>query len=82
MKEKVNKTQINRMRNGYNIDTITSVDIQEIVKNGGKSLKLTKVLFIVKLLKNLFLKKYLIKHLNFGKSKKMKRMMLCNYSLN
>ena len=36
IKGRVNKTQINRMRNGYIIDTLTSVDIQEIVKNEGK----------------------------------------------
>ena len=35
-KEKVNEMEINRMRNGYIIDTLTSVDIQEIVKIGGK----------------------------------------------
>ena len=34
--EKVNKVEVNRMRNGYIIDTLTSVDIQEIVKIGGK----------------------------------------------
>ena len=28
--------EINRMRNGYIFDTLTSVDIQEIVKIGGK----------------------------------------------
>ena len=36
IKEKVKKLEVNRMRNGYIIDTITSVDIQEIVKIGGK----------------------------------------------
>ena len=36
IKERVNKMEINRMRNGYIIDTLTSVDIQEIVKIGGK----------------------------------------------
>ena len=36
VKEKENKTQINRMRNGYIVDVLTSVDIQEIVKIGGK----------------------------------------------
>ena len=36
VKEKVKKIEVNRMRNGYIIDTLTSVDIQEIVKNGGK----------------------------------------------
>ena len=36
VKEKVQKVKVNRMRNGYIIDTLTSVDIQEIVKIGGK----------------------------------------------
>ena len=36
VKEKEKKSEINRMRNGYIIDTLTSVDIQEIVKIGGK----------------------------------------------
>ena len=35
VKEKVKKIEVNRMRNGYIIDTLTSVDIQEIVKIGG-----------------------------------------------
>ena len=34
IKEKEKKFEINRMRNGYIIDTLTSVDIQEIVKIG------------------------------------------------
>ena len=33
---KVNKTEINRMRDGYIVDTLTSVDIQETLKIGGK----------------------------------------------
>ena len=36
VKGKVRKIEVNRMRNGYIIDTLTSVDIQEIVKIGGK----------------------------------------------
>ena len=40
IKEKVNKVEINRMRNGYIIDTLTSVDIQEIVKIGGKVIQI------------------------------------------
>ena len=36
IKEKEKKIEINRMRNGYIIDTLTSVDIQEIVKIGGR----------------------------------------------
>ena len=40
VKEKEKKIEINRMRNGYIIDTLTSVDIQEIVKIGGKVIKI------------------------------------------
>ena len=36
VKEKIQKIEVNRMRNGIIIDTLTSVDIQEIVKLGGK----------------------------------------------
>ena len=36
VKEKVKKIEVNRMRKGYIVDTLTSVDIQEIVKIGGK----------------------------------------------
>ena len=36
IKEKEKKIEINRMRIGYIIDILTSVDIQEIVKIGGK----------------------------------------------
>ena len=36
IKEKEKKIEINRMRNGYIIDTLTSVDIQEIIKIGGR----------------------------------------------
>ena len=36
IKEQVKKFEINRLRNGCLIDILTSVDIQEIVKIGGK----------------------------------------------
>ena len=36
IKEKEKKIEINGMRNGYIVDYLTSVDIQEIVKIGGK----------------------------------------------
>ena len=36
VKEKVKNVEVNRMRNGYIIDVLTSVDICEIVKLGGK----------------------------------------------
>ena len=34
--EKIKKIEVNRIRNGYIIDTLTSVDICEIVKIGGR----------------------------------------------
>ena len=40
VKEKVKKVEVNRMRNGYIIDTLTSVDTQEIVKIGGKVVRI------------------------------------------
>ena len=40
IKEKEKKIEINRMRNCYIIDTLTSVDIQEIVKIGGKVIEI------------------------------------------
>ena len=36
VKEEVNKIEVNRLRNGYIVDVLTSVDIQEIVRIGGK----------------------------------------------
>ena len=40
VKEKVKKIEVNRMRNGYIIDTLTSVDFQEFVKIGGKVIEI------------------------------------------
>ena len=40
VKELQKKIEINRMRNGYTIDHLTSVDIQEIVKIGGKVIEI------------------------------------------
>ena len=40
VKEKVEEVEVNRMRNGYIIDTLTSVGIQEIVKIGGKVIQI------------------------------------------
>ena len=39
VKERVRKMEINRMRNRYIIQTLTSVDFQEIVKIGGNVLE-------------------------------------------
>ena len=40
VKEEVKMIEINRMRNGYIIDTLTSIDIEEFVKVGAKVLKI------------------------------------------
>ena len=40
VKEKVKNIEVNRMRNGYIIDTLTSNDICEIVKIGGKVIEI------------------------------------------
>ena len=39
VREKVKKTEIKRMGNGYNIDILTSVDILENVELGGKAIQ-------------------------------------------
>ena len=38
-KEKVKKIEVNRLRNGYVNDTLTSFGIQEIVKRGGRVIR-------------------------------------------
>ena len=45
VKEKIEKVEVKRMRNGYVIDTLTSVDIQEIVKIGGKVIQIYEGVF-------------------------------------
>ena len=40
VKEKVRNVEVNRMRNGYIIDTLTSVDIFQIVKIGGRVIEI------------------------------------------
>ena len=40
IREKVKNTELNRMRNGCIVDVITFVDIQEIVKIGGKVIRI------------------------------------------
>ena len=36
VRERVSKIELNRMRNGYIIDTLISVDFEEVIKSGGK----------------------------------------------
>ena len=41
--KKVKNIEVNRMRNGYFIDTLTSVDIQEVVKIGERANRIYEV---------------------------------------
>ena len=45
VKEKEKKTEINRMQNGYITQVLTSVDIQEIVKIGGRVIEIFEGVF-------------------------------------
>ena len=45
VREKVRKTEINRMRNGFFIDKLNSIDIQQFAKLGGKVTKLNENVF-------------------------------------
>ena len=40
VKEKVRNIEVNRMKNGYIIDTLTRIDIQEFVRIGGKVIQI------------------------------------------
>ena len=42
-KERVNETELNRMRNGFIIDTLTSVDFKRIIRIGGKLVEIYEV---------------------------------------
>ena len=46
--KKLNKIEVFRMQNGYIIDTLTSVDIHEIVKIGGKVKEIYEGVFYFK----------------------------------
>ena len=61
------------MRNGFIIDTLTSVDIQEIVKIGGKVIRVTKVLIIEETLRHHHLEKVYKSYLLSEKYMKTKK---------
>ena len=51
VKGKVKKIEVNRMRNGYIIDTLTSIDICEIVEIDGKVIEINEAVFFVETLR-------------------------------
>ena len=44
IKEKVKNNDVHRMRNGYTVDVLPSVDIQEVIKIGGKVIEIYEIL--------------------------------------
>ena len=70
IKEIVEKVEVNRMRNGYIIHTLTSVDICEIVKKGGKVNGIYEGVFYIENFKISPFRKYIEKL--FGSRQKKK----------
>ena len=64
------------MRNGYIVDTLNSVDIQEIVKTGGKVIQIYEGVIYRENFKVSPFKKILVNYLNYDRNIKMKIMML------
>ena len=79
IKERVNKIEINRMRNGYIIDTLTSVDIQEIVKIGGKVIEVYEGVIYRENFKVSPFRKVICELFALRQKLKTKETMLCNY---
>ena len=68
------------MRNRYNVDTLTSLVNQEIVKIGGKNLQIYEsVIYRENFKVSPFRKIFDEKKLNKDGNKKMIRMKLCNF---
>ena len=78
IKEKEKKIENNRMRNGYIIDTLTSVDIQEIVKIGGKVVKIYEGVIYRENFKVGPLRKVIDIFFKLRQNIKTKEMKLCN----
>ena len=75
VKEKVKKIEVNRMRNGYIIGTLTSVDICEIVKIGGKVIEIYEGVIYREIFKVVHLEKLLKNYLLQDKNIKTKKMI-------
>ena len=67
------------MRNGFIIDTLTSADIQQIVKFGGKVIDNYEDVSYPENFKVSSLGKFLINYLLQDRNTKMMEMKLCNY---
>ena len=72
VKDRAKKIEINRMRNGYIIDTLTSVDFQEVTKIGGKVIEFYEGVIYRENFKSLLLEKLYIYYSLQDKNRKMK----------
>ena len=70
VEEKVKKREVYRMKNGYIIDTLTSVDIHKIVKIGGKIIQIYEGLIYRKNLKTSPFRKVIDKLFALGQKSK------------
>ena len=77
VKEKVRKIEVNRMRNGYNIDTLTSVDICEVAKIGGKVNKIYEGVIYREKFKVSTFRKVIEKFVALRQNYKEKKMIYC-----
>ena len=78
-KEQVKKMQINRMRNGYIVNTLTSVDNQEIVKMSGKVVEIYEGVFYRENFKVSPFKKLIDKMFELRQKYKNEKKKLCNF---
>ena len=77
IKEKVKNIEVNRMRNGYIIDTLTSVDIQEMLKIGGKEFEIYEGVFYRENFKVSQFRKVIEKLFALRQKNKGKKMIYC-----
>ena len=69
VKELVEKIEIDKMHNGYILDTLPSVDFQEIVKNGGKVVEIFEGFVYREIFKVSSFKKVIDKLFELGQKK-------------
>ena len=75
VKGEVNKIEVNGLRNGYIIDTLTSVDIQEIFKIGGRVVEICEGVNYGENFKTPPFRKFIKELFDLRKNIKMKEMM-------
>ena len=77
IKEKIKTIEVNRMRNGDIIDTLTSVDIQEMLKIGGKEFEIYEGVIYRENFKVSQFRKVIEKIFALRQKNKCKKMLYC-----